>query len=244
MTGIVSFLDEELFLNGILDFIPLDFDAYPHMLLTGVTGSGKTYAGKLLLGKIAYYIPDAQIFLADFKGQEFRFCTKALHFYEFMDCAAGLNTFYDAFYARQRGEDSSTCPLFLFFDEYASYLNFLDKKEMEDVKRKISTLLMMGRSYECHVIISIQRADAEYFGKSRDNFSIILGLGNQSKEAKAMLFDSVKDDMPDDRGRGRGYLLLGGSVLKKVLVPPIRSAAMLETCIRRAVGFGEYLEKP
>ncbi len=40
----------------------------PHTVIFGATGSGKTYATKLMLGRVSMYCPDSQFFICDFKG--------------------------------------------------------------------------------------------------------------------------------------------------------------------------------
>ena len=80
---------------------------------------------------------------------------------------------------------------------------------------------MLGRSFNVHVIISQQRADAEYFGKARDNFQCVLAMGNLSKEAKEMFFSSCKVDLGDASEIGTGHFLQGGIKLYRVWIPMI-----------------------
>lgn len=192
-----------------------DFKKYAHMLICGATGSGKTVAVKELLSGAAGWIPrGVKLWLCDFKNDDFRFCEGAPRYYGFSRCADGLRDFYAAFEARQNGTDESRSFLLLVFDEWGAYLSTLDKKQADAEKAKLSALLMLGRSFNVHVIISQQRADAEYFSKARDNFGAILGMGNLSKEAKEMLFSEVKDEMRPIDERGIGYFLQGGQLLR------------------------------
>lgn len=187
-----------------------NFIIYAHLLICGATGSGKTVALKGLLYWAAFWIPyGVKLWLCDFKNEDFAFCEGAPRYYGFTRCADGLNDFYTAFQARQSGEDDGRNFLLLVFDEWGAYLSTLDKKQAEAAKAKLSTLLMLGRSFNVHVIISQQRADAEYFAKARDNFGAILGMGNLSKEAKEMLFSEVKEQMRPIDERGIGYFLQG-----------------------------------
>lgn len=184
----------------------------PHMLLTGPTGTGKTTAEKLVIGRVATHIPGAQVTVCDFKADDFRFLCGCQHYYAFTDCLRGLDDFYNAFLARQQGNNSDRSFRLLVFDEWASFLNFLDKKEAETAKKQLATMLMLGRSFNCHVLIAQQRADAEYFGKARDNFSVVVALGNLSKEAAAM-FGFPRDEMEPVSGVGAGYMLTNGTDL-------------------------------
>lgn len=208
----------------------------PHVVAFGATGSGKTYFTKLLLGKIALHEPTAQLRVCDFKGDDdFSFLNGCERFHRFMGCGAGLDEFYKQFSARQSGEDKSRHMLVLFFDEWASYCNNLDKKAVEEEKRKLATLLMLGRSFRVHVIVSQQRADAAYFNAARDNFNLVIGLGNLSEESKNMLFHEFKEQMKPDRKQGTGYMLTNGADFKAVCVPTVSDVKKLHQTILQGV---------
>lgn len=218
--GILIGYDDQLYTDFGYGDSPIvwDFQRYAHMLLCGPTGSGKTYALKSMLSNARWTAPDARLWLCDFKNDDFKFAEGAPRYYGFKACADGLNDFYKAFEARQSGADTSRGFRALVFDEWGAYLSTLDKKQAEAEKAKLSTLLMLGRSFNVHVIISQQRADAEYFAKARDNFGAILGMGELSKEAKEMLFSAVKEDMHPVETPGIGYFLQGVN-LYRIWVP-------------------------
>lgn len=109
------------------------------------------------------HVPDSQLYVCDFKGDEdFKFLSGLNRFYRFMECSSGLHQFYERFQKRQLGEERDKNMIVLYFDEYAAFCNSLDKKTIEEEKRKLSNLLMLGRSFRVHVIVSQQRADAAY----------------------------------------------------------------------------------
>ena len=208
----------------------------PHAIIIGATGSGKTYFSKLLLGKTALYGNNTTIFVCDFKGDDdFSFLDGCDNYFCFMECSDGLDRYYDLFLKRQNKSTSNRNMLILFFDEWASYLNFLDKKKAEEEKRKLSNLLMLGRSFNVHIIISQQRADAQYFSTARDNFNLVVGLGNLSPESKDMLFHDYKDQMISDCKQGIGYMLTNGTDLARILVPTITNMDKLHNTIKSAV---------
>lgn len=211
-------------------------DKAPHAVIIGATGSGKTYFSKLFLGKTSLYANEVEIFVCDFKGDDdFSFLTGCKNYYRFTECADGLMQFYSRFTDRQQGKDTSRSMLVMFFDEWASYLNFQDKKQAEEEKKKLSNLLMLGRSFNVHVIISQQRADAQYFSTARDNLNLVVGLGNLSEESKEMLFHEYRKEMLPNRKRGTGYMLTNGTDLQAVLVPRINDMSKLHHVIKNAV---------
>ncbi len=205
------------------------------MLVVGSTGSGKTYAVKLIIGRISKFLPGASVTVADFKADDFTFLRGCSRYYEFTDCKQGLDDFYNSFLARQQGNNLDRSFSMLVFDEWASFLlNHLDKREAEEAKRKLSTLLMLGRSFNCHILVSQQRADAQYFSTARDNFNTIIALGNISKESAAM-FGFNRDSMQPVRQLGGGYMLTNGTDLQEIQVPSIRDPAKLNRAIQTLV---------
>lgn len=210
------------------------YKQYAHQLIVGATGTGKTYAVKLMLGKISYFLPEAKIFLCDYKKDDFVFLEGCPRYYGFDECGRGLDEFYDAFVARRMGVDGSRDFRLLMFDEWASFVSMLDKKQAESEKQKLATLLMLGRSFNFHILVSQQRADAQYFSTARDNFQLITILGNTSKES-ALMFGLDREDLQPVYGAGCGYLLLNGVDLREIQVPTIRDVAKLDVAIRRLV---------
>lgn len=208
----------------------------PHVIVVGATGSGKSYGIRLLLGKLALKVDKLQLTILDFKGDDdFIFLNKSKRFYRFMECMEGFNAFYEAFRRRQRGEDTSRTMMVLMFDEWASYCNSLEKKVAEEEKRKLTNILMLGRSFNVHIIVSQQRADSIYFATARDNFNLVIGMGNLSEESKNMLFREFKEEMSADRRQGTGYMITNGTNLMPIIVPTVSDYEKLNQIIKKTV---------
>ena len=233
----IPILLEQFYLTfGIEKYATWRPEKAPHAIICGATGSGKTYFTKLLLGKIALYAENCEIVVCDFKNDDdYIFLDGCKHFYRYMECQRGLETFYQAFQSRQSGEDKTRNMKVLLFEEWASYLNSIDKKEQDNEKRKLSNLLMLSRSFNMQVIICVQRADAQYFSTARDNANLIVGLGNLSDESRSMLFSSYRSEMLPDRKQGTGYMLTSGTNLTAVQVPTISNMEKLHKVVREAV---------
>lgn len=234
MNVMVPFLlDADLIDGGVRVPISWNPEAHPHLLIVGATGSGKTYAEKLLLGKISKYNNNASIYVLDFKAVDFGFLKAA--YYPYLKYADGIRRFYKEFHKRLQG-DTDRRPLFCLLEEYGAFITSSEKKEADEIRKIISEILFLGRSLRCHIICGLQRADAVYFQSgARDQFSAILALGNISKEQKQMLFSDFKDEMSVDCGRGQGYFYRDGKGLKRVIVPIVRDMSNLETAIKQAV---------
>lgn len=215
-------------------YLGWDYTALPHLLIIGSSGSGKSYASKILLARISKYIPDAKAIICDFKADDFKYLEGERYYFSFEKCIDGLNCFYDAFEKRRSGQDESRTPRFLFFDEFASFSVFLEKKQSEEMKKKLAILMMLSRSFNMHVIIAVQRGDAEYFQKTRDNFSVVIALGNISKESMAM-FGFEKEYMMPAISIGEGNALFNGVGQYPIFVPAISSMTVVHEEIRKLV---------
>ena len=228
-------LNQSFYEMGLIRDMPWLYLRFAHLLVFGSTGSGKSYFVKQLINATENCVKHASVFVLDFKADDFSYLAGCKNYYSYMDCTEGFNRFYDEFTARQQGLDSSKSFKMMVFDEWASYLNMLDKKEADQAKQKLSTLLMLGRSFNVHVVISQQRADAEYFAKARDNFGLVVALGNISKESKAMFFGDHTDEMMPVSEVGHGYALQNCSELHSVRVPEIQDMTILEEHSRACV---------
>ena len=216
--------------TGLKIPIQLDLSDHCNLLLTGCSGSGKSYALLYLLGSVLKSNEDIEIFFCDFKNSyDFSFLEDYPHYYSGDNCYEGITEYYRVFCsARQQRE--FTKKHLLICDEYPALVNYLqgqDKlnktKYASEVLSAISELLCLGRGIQFYTWIVTQRADNSLFANgARDNFMVVIGLGRLSKEQKGMLFSG--EELPERiYKKGEGILLADGYPLREVKFPFIRN---------------------
>ena len=216
--------------TGLKIPIQLDLSDHCNLLLTGCSGSGKSYALLYLLGSVLKSNEDIEIFFCDFKNSyDFSFLEDYPHYYSGDNCYEGIIEYYKSFCsARQQRE--FTKKHLLICDEYPSLVNYLQGKDKanktkyaSDVLSAISELLCLGRGIQFYTWIVTQRADNSLFANgARDNFMVVIGLGRLSKEQKGMLFSG--EELPERiYKKGEGILLADGYPLREVKFPFIRN---------------------
>lgn len=205
-----------------------DIESHCHVLITGGSGSGKSYALLYLLGMLLKDSPNTIVYFCDFKNSyDFLFLEDYKYYYSGNRCYDGIMHYYEAFSNARNTRDTATRHI-LICDEYPSFINYLQMQDKanktklaNDVLAAVSEILMLGRGIKFSCWIITQRADSTLFNNgSRDNFMIIIGLGRMSREQKGMIFSG--EDIPDTIYRqGEGLILADGSALREIKYPYI-----------------------
>lgn len=223
-------------------FTDISLKTNSHMILCGMSGSGKSYALiRCLKMLIRASAPQTNVyFFADFKQDDsFAFLRECAFYYPYKKSLEALERVYAILHKRQSGEDKDRHMITFIWDEYMANILALqgeDKKKAADVMNKVSEILMLGRSLGVRFICSCQRPDAKAFPDgSRLNYGIIMILGAPMRSIYEMLMPKEYIDMIEDRQfeRGEGVLLLQGSDLRFVKIPTVRDMEkMQEICVR------------
>lgn len=222
--------------------IRLPVTTHCHALITGASGTGKSYALLFLLGQLLKAEPDTAIYFCDFKNRDFSFLNGYEHYYTGSDCYDGIMSYYDVF-TKVRESGCHSKRFLLICDEYPAFVNYLQgqdrankSKHATDILNCISEILMLGRGINFAVWIVTQRADAALFsGGCRDNFMVILGLGRMSKEQKGMIFTG--EEIPDRVFyQGEGVMLADGCPLRLVKFPQITNISDWCSKVNTAIG--------
>ncbi len=214
--------------EGISIPIKLDYQTHMHLLLTGSSGSGKSYALIYLLGMLLKNGVN-NITFCDFKNsKDFKFLEGYTRYYAGDATCEGIMMYYADFINTRKNGNINEYHV-LIVDEFPAFISYLaarDKAEKTkravEVQSAISEILMLGRGIGFGCWITTQRADASLFANgSRDNFMIICALGRLSREQRQMVLNG--EDIPTDYlyGKGEGLLLADGKELVEVKFPLI-----------------------
>lgn len=221
--------------SGLKSSLSIDLDRYPHTLIVGATGSGKTYALKVIATSLVDHYSDCQLYLCDFKGQDYEFLKSSERYFSHIHYGSGIEKFYEKLFDRISGKDITVNRCLLVVDEWNNFISLLDtKKEQDGYLKMIASILHMGRSYKMNVLLGSQVGHAEFFGKARNSFSSYIGLGQLDKESISMLFYEQKEQIKP-QPRGSGYLLQDGKPVEEIIVPEVQDISALEEILIKAI---------
>ena len=223
---------------------PITVDISPatnsHILICGMSGSGKSFCENILFAKLALADSRGEIYFADYKqDDQFSYLRSCTRYYPYKDALKALEAVYEKLHKRLTNEDKEKYPITLIWDEYIANILSLqneDKKAATLAMNKVSEILMLGRSLSIRFFTSCQRAEASAFPLGgRINYGNILILGAPIRSIYEMLIPTEYIDKIGDRKfkTGEGIILLQGSVLRFIKVPIIQNVdRMREICIK------------
>lgn len=216
-----------------------------HILLSGMSGSGKSFAEFGLLTKLILADPSGEFYFADYKADDMFECLRGTPRYRsFKQTTELLDIVRDRLDARMSGEDKTRHPITLIWDEYVANILALmreDKTKATIVMNKVSEILLMGRSKSVRIICSCQRPDAVVFPLgSRLNYGIVIVLGVGKSIYDMLMPDHLNliEEKKEEFNRGEGAVLLQGAKLHFIKIGQVNDMEhMKKICI-------EALSKP
>lgn len=221
----------ELLEKNIKRYIKWEPEKYPNLLILGNTGSGKSYFLRLLVARIVKHIPDSRLYICDYKNEFIG--EPAPGFYGYKNVLAGFEDFYKVFDERLSSGNPDRSFSLLLIDEYISWLSSLEKKDAEEIKKRMATLLFMVRSLNMHVVLGCQRAMAENFSYgSRDCLNVTF-LGSPSKESIRSFATGDEAEMITPCTQGHGFVLFEGRPPKAITVPSYNAEAVQSLIIEK-----------
>lgn len=217
-----------------------DYNKFPHALIAGVTGGGKTYFLQALLK--AFLDLGADCYVCDPKMSDLSQLDQAPILKGKVFATSGqigkcIREFYEAMVERQKeyqkklmesgeiGKDYRSFdmqPKVLFIDEYVAYLSNLEYKEQTKVLGQLKQIILLGRQLGFFLIAGMQRPDAKYFEDGmRDQFGLRVTLGQMSSSGYTMMFGENEKDykVQPDNIRGWGYASIGGADVRSFFAP-------------------------
>jgi hypothetical protein len=201
-----------------------------HIILCGMSGSGKSYAVNILFARLCTSCcSEAKFYFSDFKqDDQFSYLRNCDRYYPYDRTIEALEIVYEILHKRQSGEDISRSPVTLIWDEYMANILAIqntEKKKADEIMRKVSEILMLGRSLAVRLVLSCQRPDASAFPSgSRLNYGMILIVGAPIRSIYEMLIPKEYIEAIEDRAFdvGEGVALLQGSKLRFIKIPMVK----------------------
>jgi len=220
--------------------ICVDISVTGHACIVGGTGSGKSIATLYFLYNLIKTVENVELWIGDFKKSgDYKGLSK--NFSEFDKVTDLIEDFYKVFEGTPENANEIK---FLLIDEYAGYITWLaqaDKKKCEEIKGKVSNLLMLGRSKHTYVWCIQQRISASLFPSgigAIDNYQICIGLSRLTTDSRKSLFagEHLEDEVFEKKytpGQGQGLILIDGQPLRPLVIPRISSKEELKVLIRK-----------
>lgn len=212
----------------------------PHALITGVSGSGKSYFLKILyqicsqigevmaidpkgsdLARLAKNKQNGNIIIPDFlnRNDDHGMSSQFLQ-----NVVKKLKEMEQVMFTRQSKlyEDSKSIstdyrelglkPHFIFIDELAALMTNANKQIRDDFKNVLTRLILLGRESGVYLILAMQSARAEYLPTIvRDSISLRVQLGRINSENTRFLFPELTDmPMIPLGGKGTGIVSIAG----------------------------------
>ena len=226
-----------------------DYRKYSHAIITGMTGSGKSYYLGTLLEQLND-IDDSAIIVVDPKISDAARWAKNKEDVELIipdlvnnsgisnsflrNINEKLSDIEKIMYKRQAEMFENTAetsksypdkPIFVFIDELASLsAKDISKPLVNEFWAHLSRICLLGREANINLIVSLQKPLNTYIDTAlREQFSLKMTLGPSTLSTLKLLFDDL-DSMPfvpNLNEKGVGIVSIGGSNIQPVETPTI-----------------------
>ena len=220
-----------------MDMLSLYFDRkhivslrdYPHFLISGASGSGKSYLANQIV--IQAIIKGYEVVILDIKRSYGLYKGFTDYSYEIDDIIVKLKSVESQMVQRMEqlqseldnnpnvlAVDVGFKPMIVVIEEYISLISSLDKKQKEEVERIVKNLSVLARQSNIHIVIVMQSAGTENINSTTRSNLIKILLGNaQSNILSATFGNGV--DIPNVNGKlhkGQGLIQLDRITLLRV----------------------------
>lgn len=222
----------------LMDLMSWDYVRSPHAVITGVSGSGKSYFLKYLfsacssIGDVVAIDPKCSDLARLAKKEkvenvvipEFADGVNSIGGQYLQHVVSVLKDVEKEMYNRQSQLFSQTSristdyreigfkPIFVFIDELAAMMTGADKSVKTDFQDILTRLVVLGREAGVYLVLSMQSARAEYIPTIvRDSISLRVQLGRINAENSRFLFPELSEiPFVPLGGKGSGILSIAG----------------------------------
>ncbi len=202
--------------NGVKSPFFWDTNKVPHILLSGITGGGKTVLAQTIVNQLLS--EHKSISICDFKaGGDWDGIIS--NYAEYKDCDQLLDDFYNSFVDTIKQKRKSE--KYLIFDEFSSYALSKDNKEFKELMAKISHIAFMGRSFGYKLFFLSQQFNSKVLDTAiREQFGIKIYMGSTiSIESATMLFPNCGIDKSIYLPKYCGYISMPEKEIDIIQIP-------------------------
>ena len=214
--SIDELLEEDLYKFKLSKDLTVDFNQTPHLICTGVTGSGKSTFLISLLAQ-CYNRNNINIYLIDPK-REFVSLGSISEPQEILE---KLKSIVEEMEARelevgqkitelgQNAKSFGYVPTMIFIDELTALVAAYDNKQKKEFDSLLRQLVLKGRANSYFVCIFLQNANSETISVAiRNNLNVRIALGNNSSEDYRFIFGQNTETISNDIHKFSGYILI------------------------------------
>ncbi len=210
----------------------VDVRDYPHFLISGSSGSGKSYlANQLVIQSIA---KDWEVVICDIKRSYGLYKAYADYVYEIEDIVDKLKQMESEMNQRLEAlqstldynpqalaVDAGYRTKIIVIEEYISLLSSMDKKQKDEVERIVKNISVLARQVDIHLMIIMQSAGTENINSTtRSNLTKVL-LGNAQSNIMTATFGTGVDIPKTNTKMSKGEGLIQLDRISLVRVPRI-----------------------
>lgn len=206
-----------------------NFSKVPHALISGSTGSGKTFMIYYLI--FEYARRNAEIFIIDpkrsdllnlahcFPNGKSKIASTPNNIARLLrEINQVMNNRYEVMFQSSKNSlgknylDFDLKPIVIVFDEVAAAMEE-DKKVGKEIDSLLKQLILKGRQAGVFVILSTQKPNAEAISTViRDQIGLRIALGQLSKNGYKMTLGDDWNELPSgETGIGKGFIYIEGN---------------------------------
>ena len=213
----------------------INLEEYPHLLISGSSGTGKSVLTNQLI--IQAISKEYEVVICDIKRTYGLYKPFAEYVYDKVDILDMLRSVEEEMYTRMQelenaldfnptvtAVDIGLKPKLIVIEEYISLINSVDKKDKEEIERIVKNLSVLARQSGIHLIMVMQSAGTENINSTtRSNLTKILLGKAQSNILTATFGTGIHIPYSDVMyNRGEGLIQLDKvSILRVPLVKDI-----------------------